>query len=363
MEPERFYHFQFVDLFTHNFAYVGTLTSGNGAGAYLIAGPSWGGAKPEGVDGIVRSETGLVFCVTRTQLFGPDDLENVKDLQSRYDLKPLGEFLGGEAAAESPMPDFPQWAEGAQFDERFFGYFDFMLELLEAPLPAERALWKRLARLGLGADHTFDYGALSPEIQNALKAGVEAGLEEIENFVKEIGNDPLASAKIFGTREFLQESAKQNFGQDDHYLIRAAAAHLGLYGNSGHEAIYPTYLADAGGRPYDASSNRYTLAFEAGKLPPVKAFWSLTMYEGRTQLFVPNPLDRYLLNSTMMDQFTTEADGSLVLHIARQSPGGDLDGNWLPAPDGPFYLVLRLYGPEPEALSGAWVPPVLKVVD
>jgi hypothetical protein len=99
------------------------------------------------------------------------------------------------------------------------------------------------------------------------------------------------------------------------------------------------------------------LTFGPDDLPPVKSFWSVTMYDGTSQLFVANPLDRYLINSTMLDQFQREADGSLVLHVAKESPGPELESNWLPAPDGPFYLVMRLYGPEEAALAGAWTPP------
>jgi hypothetical protein len=363
MEPERFYHFQLIDLYTHNFAYVGTLTSGNGSGKFLIAGPGWDGDRPEGITDVIRSETDFIFNVTRTQLFGPDDLAKVKEIQDSYGLQPLSAFLGTEAPAAAPTPDFPVWVEGSQFDERIFGYLDFLLTLIEKPHAQEKALWDRLALLGLGPDNRFDFAALPPDIQEALKAGAKEGFGEIEQIIREIGNDPLASAKMFGTRAFLAESAKKNFGHENHYLIRAAVGHVGLYGNSAAEAMYPSYLADSDGRPYDASANRYTLTFEKGKLPPVKAFWSLTMYDGKSQLFVPNPHDRYLVNSPMMDQFRLEADGSLVLHIDKQSPGGDLETNWLPAPDGPFYMVLRLYGPEPEALEGKWTPPALQKVD
>ena len=105
------------------------------------------------------------------------------------------------------------------------------------------------------------------------------------------------------------------------------------------------------------------MTFEAGELPPVSAFWSLTMYDGRTQLFIENPLDRYLLNSSMMDQFQREEDGSIVLHIQKDSPGSSREANWLPAPNGPFYMVLRLYGPEPAALDGEWTPPPAEKVN
>jgi hypothetical protein len=142
--------------------------------------------------------------------------------------------------------------------------------------------------------------------------------------------------------------------------MRSVAAHMGLYGNSGAEATYPTYLVDSDGAPINSSENNYTLSFKKDGLPPVKAFWSLTMYDGKTQLLIHNPLDRYLLNSTMMDQFVKEEDGSIVFYIQKENPGKDKEANWLPAPDGPLYMVLRLYGPEPDALEGKWTPPVLQ---
>jgi len=363
MEPERFYHFQLIDLYTHNFAYVGTLTTGNGAGTFLIAGPDWHGEKPDGTDDVIRSETDFVFNVTRTQLFDPDDLPNVKDLQSAYDLQALSAFLGKEAPPAMATPDFPVWVEGSQFDERFFGYLDFMMALLEKPGTGEEPLWDGLARLGIGPGNTFDVAALPPEIQEALKAGVQEGFGEIEQFLAKYTSDPLVSGKIFGTREFLAESAQANFGLENSDMLRSVAAHMGLYGNSAEEAIYPVYLTDADQQPLDASANRFTVTFKEGTLPPVKAFWSLTMYDGKTQLFIDNPLDRYLLNSTMMEQFQVAKDGSLTLYIQKDSPGEEKESNWLPAPDGPFYMVLRLYGPEQAALEGEWTSPSVEKVD
>ena len=180
---------------------------------------------------------------------------------------------------------------------------------------------------------------------------------DMEAFIAETSKDPLSSGKVFGTRAFLNESATANFKIDSIDILRATAAHMGLYGNSAAEAIYPTFLTDADGHPLDASANRYTVTFADGQFPPVEAFWSLTMYDGATQLFVDNPVDRYLVNSTMMDDFQFNDDGSLTLFVQKDSPGGEMESNWLPAPDGPFYMVMRLYGPEAEALDGAWTPP------
>ena len=359
LEPERFYHFQLVDLYTHNFAYVGTLTTGNGAGKYLIAGPGWDGLVPEGTNEVYRSETGLVFIVTRTQLFGPDDLERVKAIQGDFGLQTLSKFTQSDASATTPMPSLPPWAEGAQFDGRFFDFLDIMMDLLGSPAAGDEALWTDLARIGVGTDDEFSFAALPGDTREALEKGVKAGLAEIEAFVEKNSVDPLVSGKVFGTRSFLEESAGNNYGLERIDILRSTGAHTGLYGNSAAEALYPPYFADADGQPLDASTHSYTMTFGPDDLPPVKSFWSVTMYDGKSQLFIKNPLDRYLINSTMVDQFQREADGSFVLHVAKESPGPELESNWLPAPDGPFYLVMRLYGPEEAALTGAWTPPAL----
>jgi hypothetical protein len=225
----------------------------------------------------------------------------------------------------------------------------------------EQALMDRFAKIGLGGDGKFDIKAFSPEVQKALEEGAQEGLEAIKSFAIKETADPLSSAKIFGTRDFLTKSAKENYNLNDFFIMRAMAAQMGLYGNSGDEAIYPTYLVDSEGAPFNASQNKYTLTFKKGDLPPVSAFWSLTMYDGKTQLLIDNPLKRYLLNSPMMDQFVLNEDGSLTFYIQKDSPGKKLEANWLPAPDGPFYAVMRLYGPKEEAREGQWVnPPMIK---
>lgn len=360
MEDERFYHFQLIDLYTHNFAYLGTLTTGNKAGNYLIASQSWKGEKPEGIDDVIRCETDIFMVVVRTQLLDENDLDNVKRIQSEYGLQILSAFLGKEVPKAASTDNFPDWNEGDQFTSASFKYLDAMLGLLE-PVAQEKELMERFAKLGLGTNNAFDISSFDEEAQKAIEEGVQEGFQEIETFVKTYASDPLVSAKIFGTREFLENSAKENYQLEDFYILRAVAAHMGLYGNSGAEAIYPTYLIDSNGAPLHAADNKYTLTFQKDELPPVKAFWSLTMYDGKTQLFIHNPLNRYLLNSNMIDDFVYGKDGSLTLYIQKDSPGKELESNWLPAPEGPFYCVMRLYGPEDAALKGEWVnPPMVK---
>jgi len=363
MEDDRYYSFQLVDLYTHNFGYVGTLSTGNAAGNFLLAGPGWAGKTPDGIDAVIRSESDFIFNITRTQLFGSDDLEQLRVIQEQYELQPLSSFLGEQVPPAPPLPDFPEWVEGSQFDERYFGYLDFMMDLLGEPGPGEEALWQDLAQLGIGPGRTFRLDALSDEDVEALKAGVKEGLAEMEAFIAQEASDPLSSGKIFGTREFLTQSVGKNYGLDKPDILRSVAAHMGLYGNSADEASYPLYLTDADGEPLDGSSHGYTVTFPKGTLPPVKAFWSLSMYDGKTQLFIDNPLDRYLLSSLMLEQFKKEEDGSLVLYIGKDPPGDDLESNWLPAPAGPFYMFMRLYGPEEPALDGRWTPPEVKKAD
>ena len=361
MEKERLYGVQLIDLFVHNFAYISTIATGNIPGNYLLVGPDWKGEVPEGITKVIPCETQLFFSIYRTQLFSSSDIENVKKIQDGYTIEPLSSYLGTKAPAPASAIDFPQWKEGAQFSVESLNYLDFMLSLVKTP-KEEQALMKKFAKLDLGTEDTFDIKKFSPEIQMAIAEGVKEGFSEIENFVNKVTVDPLASAKIVGTRTFLNKSAKENFNLDNFFIMRAVAAHIGIYGNSAEEATYPTYLADADGKAFDASTSKYTLTFKKGAFPPVKAFWSLTMYDGKTQLLIDNPINRYLLNSSMMEQFKLNKDGSLTIYVQKESPEKDFEPNWLPAPDGPFYVVMRLYGPKEAALKGEWInPPLVKV--
>jgi hypothetical protein len=362
MAKERFYEVQLVDLFTHNFAYISTIATGNVPGDYLLVGPNWEGETPPGIKAVIPCETQLLFSIHRTQLFNSADIGNVKKILDAYTVQPLSTYLETKSPKAAPVINFPQWKEGEQFNVGALSYLDFMLSLVKTP-QEEQALMKRFAKIGLGTEAGFDINEFSPEIQQALEKGVKEGFAEIEAFAKEASRDSLSSTKIFGTRTFLNQSAKENYGLDNFFIMRAVAAHQGLYGNSGEEAIYPTYLVDTEGKPFNSAHNKYTLTFKKGELPPVTAFWSLTIYDGKTQLLVENPLNRYLLNSSMMDDFVFNKDGSLTLYVQKESPGKELESNWLPAPDGPFYAVMRLYGPKKEAIEGKWVNPALIKVD
>jgi hypothetical protein len=352
IEKDRYFSIQLIDLYTHNFDYIGSRTTGNGGGNFLIAGPAWKGSTPKGITKLIRSETELVLAVYRTQLFSPDDLENVKAIQAGYKVQPLSAFLGQPAPKAAPQIQFikPLTREEITKSPKVFQQLNFILQFCPTH-PSEKKLMARFGRLGIGAGRTFDWNAFSPEIQAAIGEGMKDAWADFAQLKERGDAGEVGSADIFGTREHLQNN----------YLYRWAAAALGLWGNSEAEAIYPAYWIDADGQKLDGA-HRYTLRFAPGQLPPVNAFWSLTMYDVPDLMLVANPIDRYLINSPMLPDFVRDGDGGITLYIQHESPGRDHEPNWLPAPAGPFYMSLRLYWPKQEALDGTWkLPPLVRV--
>ena len=352
IEKDRYFSIQLIDLYTHNFDYIGSRTTGNDGGRFLIAGPGWKGSTPKGITKVIRSETELVLAVYRTQLFSPDDLDKVKAIQAGYKVQPLSAFLGQPAPEPAPAIDFiePLTREEINKSPKLFQQLNFILQFCPTH-PSEKDLMARFAKLDIGAGKTFDWNKFSPEIQAAIGQGIADAWADFAQLKARGDAGEVDSADIFGTREHLQNN----------YLYRWAAAALGLWGNSEAEAIYPAYWIDADGQKLDGA-HRYTLRFAPGQLPPVNAFWSLTMYDVPDLMLVANPIDRYLINSPMLPDFVRDGDGGITLYIQHDSPGKALEPNWLPAPAGPFYMAMRLYWPKKEALDGTWKMPTLKRV-
>ena len=346
---ERYWSLQLIDLYTHNFDYLGSRATGNGGGSYMIAGPGWRGETPRGITKVIRSETEISSAQFRTQLFAPDDLENVKAIQRQYIAQPLSSFLKQPPPPPAPVIAFPMplKPEQQRTSLEFFDHMNFALQF--APLdPSEKALRARFARIGIEPGKRFDPSKLSPEMREAIQAGMADAWASFDTMVGRVNTGELASGDLFGTRAFLQND----------YLKRMTAAALGIYGNTKEEAMYPAYYVDSDGQKLDGA-HRYTLRFAPGKLPPVNSFWSLTMYDQPNSLLVANPINRYLLNSPMLPNFFKDADGGLTLIIQNESPGKDKEANWLPAPKGPFSVIMRLYWPKDEALNGSWTQPKL----
>lgn len=347
IEAGRYYSLQFVDGYTFNFAYVGSRTTGNGGGKYLLTGPDWKGEKPAGITEVIRSDTQFVQVIYRTQLFDPADLDNVKKIQAGYTVEPLSAFEH-QPAKTAPPVDFavPLSPEDEKTSPKFFENLNFLLKYAPV-LPGEQDVRARFAKIGIGPDGDFHADKLSKEKLEAVQAGMADAWAETEAFKKDkLDTGQVTSAQLFGTREFL----------NGNYLYRMAAAVLGIYGNSADEAIYPVLSVDSTGAPL-TGAGKYTLRFAPGQLPPVNSFWSLTMYKMPQSLLVANPINRYLVNSPMLPNLVKDADGGITIYVQNQSPGPEKEANWLPSPEGPFQLIMRLYWPKPEALNGTWQAP------
>ena len=350
MEKDRYYSLQFIDGYTANFAYVGSRTTGNNGGVYLLAGPSWNGAKPEGVDSVIKADTDFVLVAYRTQLFGPDDLENVKKIQAGYQAQPLSAFQKKKAPTAAPAIDWPAplTPDEQKTSIRFFDLLDF--QFTYAPvLDSEKDVRARFASIGLTGDGTFSAEKLSPEMRQAFTDGMADAWAEFNAFKKDkVDTGEVKSGQLFGTREEL----------NGNYLYRMAGAVIGIYANSNAEAMYPVLSTDSDGQPL-SGANKYTLTFPDGKLPPANAFWSVTMYKMPESLLVDNPINRYVINSPMLPDLVRNPDGGITLYVQNEPPVADKEANWLPAPAGPFTVFMRIYWPKPEALDGSWQPPKL----
>ena len=314
IEKERYFSVQLIDLYTHDFDYIGSRATGNDGGSFLIAGPKWKGETPKGVKKVIRSETDLVLAIYRTQLFSSADLDNVKKVQTGYKAEPLSTFLGQAAPAPAPAVDFIKPPTPAELKSSLqaFNVLNFLLQFCPT-VPSETALMERFAKIGVGAGKTFEAAKLTPEMKQALELGLADAWKEFAEYKRtQLDTGKVTSGDVFGTREALKNN----------YLNRMSGAILGIFGNSQAEAMYPLYTVDAAGEKLDGT-NRYTLRFAPGELPPANAFWSLTMYELPSSLLTANPLNRYLLNSSMLPQFNKDPDGGLTLVVQNESPDVD----------------------------------------
>jgi hypothetical protein len=343
VDKKRYYSAMIQDMSTNLLPYMGTRTTGSDGSCSMVTGPDFKGDAPKGIDQTIQSETAFVIAVYRTQLFNADDLDNVKTVQKGYLVKTLSDFTNKSTPAAAAKIDFPKWDEKAATGDDFISFLNFNLQFIR-PTNDEMGLLKELQAIGVGPGMKFDATKLTDDQKKALSAGIASAKKKIATKVSELPGPRGDTAKGYG----------------DDWLQRAAVTQLGWGANSEKEALYPNLAKDGEGNALDGSKGKYTLTFAKDALPPVNAFWSLTMYDGKTQLMIENPLNRYLLNSTMIEQMKKNDDGSLTLYFQKDAPDDALKANWLPAPDGPFYMLMRLYWPKKEILDGAWKQPAVK---
>ena len=336
---ERYFTFQMMDAFSNTFGYVGTRATGPDGGRFLLAAPGWSGAKPEGVEKVFVAPTSTIWIAARFGVSGKEDLNAAHKVQDSIRLTTID---GPEVKA--PDADFAPLPPPEKFTtEQFFAMFGDVLKAYPTPQPAV-GLVAKLSALGLNPKTGFSPARLTPEVRAAVDAGAKEGFAAIQ------------AAKLGDNVNGWDFSMKNGrFGED--YLVRSAVAYRSLAGNAPEEAIYFNADKDIDGQPLNGA-NRYAMRFEKGQLPPVDAFWSLTMYDGKTFFMVENDMKRYSIGS-QTPGLTFASDGSLTLYIQATSPGKEFESNRLPAPPGPFDVHLRTYIPRKELLDGTFkLPPI-----
>ncbi|MCK1786051.1 DUF1254 domain-containing protein [Pseudomonas sp. TNT11] len=349
IEDNRYYSVQLIDLYTQNFAYLGTRSTGNNGGHYMIAGPDWKGQQPVDVDRVVYSESNIAYALYRTQLLDEKDLNKVKQIQNGYKVQSLSSYVKQAAPAKAPKIDWPKPMASMSEGPQLFRYLNFMLAFA-APQDSEKDLLARFATIGIAPGAPFKVNQLSAEQRKALEDGIADAKAEFAAFKKDkLDTQQVAIGDLFGNRDHL----------NNNYLYRYAGADVGLFGNSADEATYFNYVVDSEGKPANGARHSYTVHFAKDQLPPADAFWSLTLYDTKTKLLVPNHKKRYAINSRMLPHLKLDADGGLTLALQHHEPPKAEQSNWLPAPPGPFYAVLRMYLPKPEANNGQWKLPPL----
>jgi len=343
----RYYTMELLDAWTNVIAAPGTRTTGNGKGAFAIIGPDWAGELPSTLEAI-QSPTNMVWLIGRTYTAGKSDYDAVRAIQRQYRLTPLRAFVKAAAPTASlPSPARPDTEPPvAQVEKLNAGaFFARLTRLMNANPPADsdEPMLRRLAQIGVAPGVPFDLAQLPASVADAVDGGVAAARARIRGAGLEALGKP-----VNGWR------ARLDLGRyGTSYEQRAIVALMGLGANLPEDAVSPATDVDAAGQPL-SGENRYRIQFAPGELPPVKAFWSLTIYN-QHHLLVANPLGRYALGDR--DPVRAEPDGTLDFHIQHDDPGPDKRANWLPAPANGFSLTMRLYFPKAAVLDGRWRPP------
>jgi hypothetical protein len=344
---DRYFVIQLVDMFTDNFAYIGTRATGREGGTFLLVGPGFRGPLPDKeFTQVIVSRSHFAALATRTAVNGTADLAAVAALQDQLKIEALSAHLGELTPVPAPDIAFPPYKAAEIYGKpALFAMLNRFLAW-ELPTLAETPLMERLAAINVGPYQDFDLFGFPPEIAKAIGEGAASGHAKVE----EKGNH--LSQNIGG---WLYMPPMGDYGTD--YLFRSAVAWKFIYTNSPAEALYPIAETDGDGAKL-SGENKYVLEFPAGALPPVDAFWSLTLYDGVSRLMVKNPIDRYSIGDRTPG-LEQGADGSLKIVIQHDDPGEGARANWLPAPEGPFYIIARLYMPREEAQDGTYRLPAI----
>lgn len=350
----RYYLLPMLDMWSDVFAVPGKRTSGTKAQNYAVVPQGWSGNLPKGMERI-EAPTPHVWIIGRTQTNGPKDYEAVHKVQDGYTITPLSQW-GKKVVLEKPKFDSTvdmKTPPGEQVTTMPAAkYFNYGAELMKVNRPhvTDWSTLARIKRIGIVPGESFDFAKASPTIKAGLERAVVDGLQLMKDSIPSLA--PIVNGWQMNTSTM---GVYGNF-----YMKRAIVALVGLGANQPEDAIYPLNLSDADGKPMEGGK-RYVLHFSKAELPPVDAFWSVTMYD-TIGFHVANKLKRFAIGDR--DSLKYNADGSLDIYIQHKSPGKGKESNWLPSPakGGPLGVTMRLYAPKPQALDGRWVPPAIKKV-
>lgn len=346
VSQDRYYAIQWIDLDGTMIGDIGVRTTGFEAGSYLIADPDWNGRLPKGITETIQARSPFVRLHGQTLLEGPDDVPALEAIQAQYRLEALSQFQAVVPPPPAPEIAWIPWDDDALTSHAFIPYLAFLLQFGQPPGLAGREATRRMARIGIGPDVPFDESALSSPVREAINAGVADAIARISDRIAEV----TASHPFF--------CAGETLGDDP--VGRAAAARNDVYDNSVAEVWCGGWELDADGDLLDGT-RCYRLRFDADALPPARFSWSATMYGLPGWSLVANPIGRYAIGSRGKG-LQPDDDGGLTIEIGARSSGPERIANWLPAPEGPFAVVMRIYGPLPDLLDGAWRLPLLREV-
>lgn len=348
-EPvDRYFMLPLLDMWTDVFALIGTRTTGGGLADYALVPPDWDGSLPDGMQRL-EAPTRHVWIIGRTQTNGPSDYEAVHRIQNGFRITSLADFP--EQAVLDHVPDSDADVATPPIDQvhsmtgvAYFTYASRLLAL-HRPHPVDQPMIARLRSLGIEPGEAFDPDAASPEALAAIEQAPKAALAQMTAVIPNM--NPVINGWSMATSDI------GVYGVN--YLFRAVITMVGLGANRAEDAIYPLLLVDSDGEPATGERD-YLIHFDPDQIPPVDAFWSITMYD-KEGFPVPNEIDRYAIGDR--DDLQFGEDGSLDIYISSTNPGPEREANWLPAPPGQLGITLRLYNPKPEALDGRWSPPPL----
>ena len=356
---KRYYSFLMVDGYTHNIGMLGARATGHDGGVYMIAGPNWIGEKPERVNKVFVSESQFVLLLGRTLVKNEEDVPIVRDIQKSYQLILLHQFLGTRRPPILLTPDFVPVDKKKLTDLEYFQYANYIMKFI-AIHPDEVHLFEQFSRIGIIPGEDFPPRSMSLELRQAIELGIALGRKEILTYAlrttqghQQDGWRTFLDPPLFGQRSVLR----------GHHKLRASAAVVGLYGNDLEETLYLLAGRDLDGAVLNGLNNKYTMRFNPGDLPVVDGFWSLTMYKIDQEL-AENEINRHSIGDRTPGLHYA-ADGSLTLFVQNEKPEKEEEqANWLPAPKGLFFIVMRLYLPSKDAITPPpYFPPGLQRAD